>query len=117
MALKTNDIPNVQYEISVSNLENIFNVYEDENGKYFYNILKTINMPKEIDPEYYDIHVVSTGEMWPTLAYKYYKNVDLWWLVCIANEIQNATENPKPGDRIKIIKRTYVPEVLNKITQ
>ena len=51
--MKANDIANIQYKIPFSNLENTFNVHQelDEEEKYFYNILKTVNIPEDLDPE------------------------------------------------------------------
>ena len=116
--MKANDIANIQYKIPFSNLENTFNVHQelDEEEKYFYNILKTVNIPEDLDPEYYDLYTVKYGDMWPTLAHRFYKNVNLWWLICATNQIQNATENPKTGINIKKIKSGYVTEILNEIS-
>ena len=119
--MKTNDIQNIQHKIENVNLENIFNVYYDSNlntndEKYFYNLLKTINFPKDLDPMYYDNYVIKYGDMWPTIAYDFYGNVVLWWLICSANQIQDPTKNPEIGTTIKIIKIQYVPELLNKLS-
>lgn len=115
--MKANDIPNVQYKLPFSNLENVFNVYKDEDDKYFYNMLRTVNIPEDLDPQYYDVYTIRYGDMWPTLAWKFYQNVNLWWLICATNQIDNATENPKTGDNIKIIKEGYVTEILNSLSE
>jgi len=116
MTLKTNDIPNVQYKILFSHLENLFNVYEDTDGQYFYNILKTVSIPEEIGPEFFDYYTVGQDDMWPIIAYRFYNNVSLWWLICSANQIQDATQKPEAGTVLKIIKNEYVTDILNKIS-
>lgn len=115
--MKANDIPNIQHEISFANFENLFNVYKTEDDKFFYNLLKTVNVPEELDPEYYEDYVVKFGDMWPTIAYKFYGNVVLWWLVCTANQIQDPSGTPEVGKKLKIIKREFVTEILNKLDE
>lgn len=115
--MKTNDITNIQYKIKFANLENIFNIYSEEDGQYFYNILKTVNIPKDIDASYFEYYIVKTDDTWPTIAYKAYKNVVLWWLVCAANQIIDPTSIPTPGTTIKIIKSEYVTQILTEINQ
>lgn len=120
MTIKANDIPNIQYKVPFSNLENIFHVYqenEDGDNKYFYNLLRTVNIPENLDPELYDLYTVRFGDVWPNIAWKFYKDVDLWWLICVTNQIQDATQTPKPGENIKIIKAGYVTEILNRISE
>ena len=106
-------------KVPFSNLENIFNVYQEDNvdEKYFYNLLRTVNIPEDLDGQYYDLYTVKTGDIWPNLAWKFYKNVDLWWLICVTNQVQNATEAPKAGKNIKIIKSVYVTEILNQLSE
>lgn len=114
--MKANDITQIQYSISESNFENVFNVYEDKNSeKYFYNILKTVIIPEDLDEEYYDNYSVKFGDMWTTISYKFYNDVSLWWVVCVANQIDDATKNPKIGSTIKIIKSQYLPEIINRL--
>lgn len=113
--MKTNDIPRVQYKISTANFENVLDVFTDTDGQYFYNLLKTLNVPEDLDPDYYDIHIVKYGDMWPTIAYKYYGNVVLWWLVCATNQIQDPSTNPLVGSSIKIIKPHYVTKILSDL--
>jgi hypothetical protein len=114
--MKANDIKNVQYKILEFQLENLFNVYEDsESQKYFYNILKTVNIPKDLNPEVFDFYPVKFGDMWTSIAYKFYGEVSLWWVVCTANQILNPTQQPEVGTIIKIIKSSYIAEILNQL--
>ena len=53
-AKKQNDIKDVVIDkLSAQNLENLFYIFKRDNGQYFYNILKTVNFPEDIDPQIY----------------------------------------------------------------
>lgn len=115
--MKANDIENIQYPLKFSNMENIFNIYSEADGNYYYNLLRTVNIPKDIDPDYFDYYIVQTNDVWPLIAYKFYKNVTLWWLVCCANQILDPTSIPQPSTVIKVIKASYVNQILSTINK
>ena len=48
--------------LDVQKIENIFNVYIDENNMYFYNILKSVYFPENMDPAYYTTYIVEPKE-------------------------------------------------------
>ena len=51
---KQNEINDVAIKkLSAQNLENLFYVFQRDNGQYFYNVLKTVNFPEDIDPTLY----------------------------------------------------------------
>ena len=87
---KQNQIKDVAVKkLSAQNIENLFNIYQRDNGQYFYNILKTVNFPDDLDPEIYDQYVTKPKDTWPLIAYNFYKDVRLWWLICAVNQIVN----------------------------
>lgn len=112
--MKQSDI-NITYQLSPQNLENFFNIYQDDNGFYYYNITKTINFPDDLSPDTYDEYIVENKDMWPNIAFKFYKSVKLWWLVCAANNIQDPLLPPTPGLLLKIIKSSIVANILTQI--
>ena len=60
-----------------------------------------------------DIYVASeTGDRLDTLAYQYYNNSSLWWIIASANNIHNAPLGLKDGTILRIPK-TYI-EIVNK---
>jgi hypothetical protein len=96
--------------------ENIFHVYE-ENGFYFYNLLSKVNFPADLDPSTYEEYLSVTHDTWHYISYKLYGTIELWWLVCAVNQIDNPLELPIPGTRIKALKGNVVSEVIRTISE
>lgn len=113
--MKITDVKPLTVEITSENYENIFNVYTDENDFYYFNLLKKIDFPDDLDSEVYDYYQTVPIDTYPNIAYQFYKNVKLWWLICAANHIDNPMEQPKAGTLLKIIKPFYVQTILTRI--
>jgi len=114
--MKQNDIKdNSISKLDAQNLENLFNVYQLTDGTYFYNITKTTNFPTDLDPNLFTEYVVVHKDVWPTIAWKHYKDVRLWWLVCAVNHIKDPTKLPEPGAVIKMLRPDVVRSVLSEI--
>lgn len=96
--------------------ENIFSVYK-ENEQYYYNLLNTINFPlsSELDPSLYTLYTITAHDIWPLISYKQYGTIQLWWIICVANNISNPLVMPKPGTRIIIPITATVNQVLATI--
>ena len=100
--------------ISQYNFENIFKMYKD--GDYhFYNILKTMNFPKNMDQSYYSNYKVKSYLPLTALSYKFYNTVKLWWLIVLCNNINNPVKFIAPGTTLKIIKPHQVPTIIEAI--
>lgn len=112
---KQNDINDVNYRLNSQQYENVFNVYEDSDIGYFYNLLRTINFPEDLDPDTYDIYVIESGDTWPQISWRVYSSVFLWWVICAVNQIQDPTKVPAPGIKIKILRPFYVKNLLNDV--
>jgi LysM repeat protein len=108
---KINDLPRLENE----NYENIFNVYLDENNRYFYNLLQTINLPTNLPKGYYDYYDVKNSDTWPLISYKAYQTPNLWWLIVAANNILNPVIQPEQGTKIKILKTSIARNILTEI--
>ena len=60
-----------------------------------------------------DIYVASeTGDRLDTLAYQYYENSSLWWIIASANNIHNAPFGLKDGTILRI-PQNYI-QIVNK---
>lgn len=74
-------------------------------GKFYPNIPLSEN----------DIYVITTiGDRLDTLAYTYYKNTELWWIIATANN--NITKGflfPPPGIQLRI--PTDINNILSQI--
>lgn len=117
--MKHNDIKDIQ-KIPTIDMENIFDVYVDDDmldDKYYYNIIKTVSIPEDLDESYYGLYEVIEGDTWTNLAYKFYGQVEGWWIICKANNISNPVSFPKGGTKLKILNRNVARQILTVINQ
>lgn len=115
---KQNEIKDVAIKkIGAQNLENLFFVFQKDNGQYFYNMLKTVNFPEDLDTTLYTYYETKPKDTWPLISYKHYNNVKLWWLICSVNQISNPVKQPQPGTVIKIINSDIVRGILNRLKE
>jgi hypothetical protein len=112
--MKQNDI-NELSKLDTENLENIFNVYREENGMYFYNLLQTVVFPQKLPSTLFKRYTICYGDTWPFISFKMFNTPNLWWLILLANNIMDPTQLPKNGTSIKIPINTVVKEVLMQL--
>ena len=109
-----NSLPDLEDE----DFENIFKLCVDNNkGVYFYNILKTVNIPTNIEKSMISVHKVNANTPLTALSNTHYGTIKLWWLICAVNNIRHRVKFIKPGRAIKIIKPQYVRYVISLIKQ
>lgn len=115
--MKQTDIPN--FEVDPNDFATLFNVYEQENGDYYFNMLRTINFlnTDNMSPAYYFTYMVEDGDTWPLIAYAFYGNTTIWWIICKFNNIQNPIDFPKPGTILKMPNQDLIDSILNDIAQ
>ena len=113
--MKQNDLKDTTYTLTPQAYENIFNIYTDEDEQYYYNLLRTVNFPEELDKSTYVEYVVTHNDTWPILAWRAYRNVKMWWVIVAANQIIDPTVLPIPGSKLKVIKPETVRSLLNFI--
>lgn len=109
-----NQIPDLP-RLRTENYENIFNVYADKNGRYFYNLLQTIVLPTGLSKGYFNEYTVVYGDTWPLISYKNYKTTNLWWIILLTNEIIDPTQIAPPSTKLKILKSEIVSLVITEI--
>jgi hypothetical protein len=105
------DLPTLETEC----FENMFNVYKNEDGIYYYNLLQTIVFPKNLPQSLFTSYVISYGDTWPLISHKNYDTPNLWWIILFANEIQDPTKKLISGQSIKIPVIDVVKEVLSEL--
>ena len=66
-------------------------VYEGETYfiKNIFLKIGFINLYKQENPEFFDKYFIHENDRPETIAYKYYGNQDLWWLIIILNDIKD----------------------------
>lgn len=102
--------------LSTYRFETFFKVYQDsDTNQLYYNILKNVNILAANDNTVEDAYTVAPHDTWVYISYKYYKTIDLWWLVCEYNGITNPTQMPEVGTTLKLLKAGYVYNVLSEL--
>jgi hypothetical protein len=96
--------------------ENFLKVYVDgKNNQNFYNLLRGINLFSTNNKDLEDSYYTGYHDTWAYLSYKHYNTIDLWWLICAYNQIEDPTKLIKPGTEIKILKKAYIGTVLDEL--
>lgn len=102
-------------KLSAQNLENLFYVFQNDKGQYFYNINKTVNFPEDLDPTLYFQYETKPKDTWTTISYEYYGDIRLWWVICSANQILDPTKHPEPGTILKVILPDIIRNILTQL--
>ena len=78
-------------------------------------VYKTTMYPK-IDRHETDIYIhTREGDRLDNLAYLYYKDVKLWWILAQANHLGKGTMNVKGAQLIRIPTMDRVFDILNEL--
>ena len=112
--MKQNNIKDLE-KLREENFENIFNVYQDQDGMYFYNLLQTVVFPQDLPANLFDYYNVAYGDTWPFISFKTLGSPNLWWLILLANNIQNPLEPLVNGTQLRIPIKDVVREILTQI--
>lgn len=99
-------------KLNKENFENIFNVYQNEDGVYYYNLLNNIVFPQNLPDSFFTLYSIQPGDTWPYISYKVYDTPNLWWVILLANNIDNPTTPLIMGQTIKIPITDVVREIL-----
>ena len=114
--MKQNDI-NELSRLDLENFENIFNVYKDQDSMYFYNLLQTVVFPQDLPSTLFDLYTAVYGDTWPYISFKTLNSPNLWWIILLANKINDPTRPIVNGQQVKIPKMDVVREVLTQISR
>jgi len=109
-----NEIPELP-KLAEDGYENIFNVYQDENDKYYYNLLETINFPKNLPNGFFTQYTIQPGDTYPLISYKIFGTINVWWIITLANQITDPTLPLQTGDVLRVPKLNIVREIIRQI--
>ena len=112
--MKQNQIDNLS-RLDFENFENIFNVYKNEDGMFFYNLLQSVTLPDNLPPNLFTLYTIGSIDTWPNISFASYNTPNLWWLIVLANNIQNPMAPLVPGNTIKIPIDAVVKDVLTQL--
>jgi LysM repeat protein len=105
------DLPN----LAEDRYENIFNVYQDEDNYYYYNLLQTVKIPTNLPSSLFTQYNVSPGDTLPFISYKLFGTINLWWIICHLNNIEDPTQILQPGSTLNIPNSNIIQEILTQI--
>jgi hypothetical protein len=94
---------------------NIFTIYEDESGQMYFNLINDLSIEGDIDPSLYNEIFYNQNDSWYDLSNRYYGTTRLWWTILVANNIINPFKDVKTGDRLKILKKEVISDILAQI--
>jgi hypothetical protein len=96
--------------------ENIFKIYQNNDKQYYYNITKKIVIPiKNLDPTQFIYFPIKQKMPWTMASFQVYSTIELWWLLCLVNNITNPIIQPKAGTYIKALLPSLVAPLINNI--
>lgn len=93
-----------------------FEIWEDE-GEYFFNIFDSYNIIDEIknDDDYVFYYYVEEDDWWDNIAYKFYENERLWWIIALTNDVINPFEELISASKIKIIDKRWLYKIVKDL--
>lgn len=112
------------YQIKDKKLSNLsmlrlYNILKDTDDRnYFMNIFRSFDVNEETSRNvlYYSTYEVSDEDIFfDTISHKIYKTPHLWWVVALINNIQNPFEDLEIGDNIKVLKNTFISQILKDV--
>lgn len=88
----------------------MFNILESPDGDKEMNIFRSYTLHDDVkNNDNYFIMVLIEEEDWlDNIAAKYYDSPYLWWVVALANDMNNPFEDLKVGQKLKILKPEFL---------
>lgn len=111
--MKKIDVPEISN--SIYKYENYFNIYETDQGLRFFNILHNVSVFPANNSEVEEEYLTKSQDTWYSISYDFYGNLNLWWLVCLYNQIINPIAPISKDKTLKILKPEYVGLVLSEL--
>ena len=104
-------------EISPWNFANLFNVYQNKDNVWTYSLNKNIYFSNtdNLQPSNYSIYTVEENDQWTILSNTFYGTIDLWWLICKVNNINDPTTNPIVGNKIIILEFEFAQTIADQL--
>lgn len=100
-------------KFNIKNWENLFNIYEDDEGNKFFNMANSIQIDDDINPIFYDLYSANEYDNLLHISHKFYDDVNLWWIIAYANDLVNPFDL---GDKdLKILKKSVVAQIINSL--
>lgn len=101
--------------LKITDLENIFKIYKDQKGKYFFNLNTTLYLDVADDAILY--YICDYDMQWPLLSYKIYETTRLAWLLMKLNKVKPVDVfKPKvAGDIVKYLPKDQMTGLIQSL--
>lgn len=111
------EIDKKKIDLKRSDMANMFRAYEDDAGNTVFYCGRTIEFGdiSKLNEKYVTKHVWRDEDTWHKLAYRFYSNPKLWWIIAKANDITNPFAEPDVGTLVNIPTNAIVDIVLDRI--
>ncbi len=110
-------------EYTKQNLSNssqlkLFSILDDvSNNTYYLNIFRSYitNVSSLNNNSFYELYEVDNEDFLDNISFKFYNTPQLWWVICIVNNITNPFEDIYPGKVLRILKNSYIYNILKEV--
>lgn len=97
--------------LAEASLMKIFNIMKDDD-EYFLNIFKSFEVEDTLLSNGMNLlNLTVLDPWWENMAYTNYGDPELWWLICLTNNVLNPFEEVEIGMNILAVKKQYLPYV------
>jgi hypothetical protein len=124
-------MPNLNKAYRRNSFENLFPeiIYDPDQvaevSLDIWSAFESYSLPIGFDESLYQDYRLSSGDTLESIAYKVYGNVRLWWLIPLANDVEDPfdfLENVLQADdyvnnTIKVYDPNYLPDIISEIQQ
>ena len=115
MKISETQIENKNQWLKITDFENLFKIYEDDNLNYRYNLNETLYL--NVDPQTYEYYNVTHDMFWPLISYNIYGTTRLAWLLMKTNNVtaKNIFNKVRAGKVVKYINKDVVENIVAKV--
>ena len=100
--------------LSTSSRLNVYNTFRiTETNQYFLNHFRSFEIINDVknNNAYFDSHIALESEWWDNISDKFYGTPQYWHIICNLNDVVNPYEELVAGQKIKVMKKSYLYEI------
>lgn len=111
------DNADINVTLKITDLENIFGVYQDKRKNLVYDINETLYI--NVDKSILSMFICDCDMHWTLISYKLYGTTRLAWLLWKINDVQpqNIFDIKHPGDVILYLPKDCVNDIISNINE
>ena len=114
---KIDDVEMSRKEIwlKITDLENIFNIYEDDKQNLKYNLNQTLYL--NVNPDSLNSYTLDHEMFWPLISYKIYNTTHLAWLLMKVNNVpaKYIFSSLRAGATVKYLDTNTVKSIVQQM--